>query len=53
MANQKDRPIYYDGSGVNSISSINKKAYKEWVIKPQVVTETIKYPHFPYLSNKS
>ncbi|MFD2679760.1 hypothetical protein [Bacillus seohaeanensis] len=50
MTNQKDRPIYYDGSRVNSISP---KTYKEWVSKPKVAIKTIKYPCFPYLPSNN
>lgn len=43
------KPSYYDGSEAQSILPIDKKSYKEWVIKPKSNGKGgMKYPYFPY-----
>ncbi|MCM3789726.1 hypothetical protein M3221_15130 [Domibacillus indicus] len=47
-----EKPVYYNGYGLDKLAPINKKAYKEFVVKPNHIRDEgsiSSFPYFPYM----
>ncbi|MEM1503819.1 hypothetical protein RG959_10425 [Domibacillus sp. 8LH] len=49
---QSEKPVYYNGYGLDKLAPINKKAYKEFIDKPYHIRDEgsfSSFPYFPYM----
>lgn len=52
MDMKNNKPMYFDGSGINKIKAFLPNSSNQYVIKPQGI-ESNKLPKFPYFPLKN
>lgn len=48
MGNGIEKPVYYNGYGVNNIKPVKKEMYKEFLVKPADTEKNVTNVDFPY-----